>query len=268
MPLNSPMDTSSVSSEGESEPVLTPQSSMTLSPRMSGPPLHPRPEDIPVPSIESPTIALPEPSGEGIPRTSSFSDPYHSTLDQFRQVNLSPFGDSSPIRQSGEENGSFTYRSLHNTTPEPTFHAQQTTRANHFTGSDSRVSPGNVTGLGALQSGSNNGSTNILSHVTNFGASSVPVQPPNLVSSSGLGVYDTNTETAPDKPYFDKEFQVALRKGKVVARRVADILSTCDLAKDRESHVFSMIQTANELYKFDAPSVCTIGIVGDSGVGM
>jgi hypothetical protein len=83
-----------------------------------------------------------------------------------------------------------------------------------------------------------------------------------------LGKYNTNDETPPNEPYFNVEFQNALQKGKSVARRIADTLSTCELAQDRDSQVFSMIETANELRQFDAPSVCTIGIVGDSGVGM
>jgi hypothetical protein len=74
-------------------------------------------------------------------------------------------------------------------------------------------------------------------------------------------------EIPPNEPYFNEQFQKALQKGKQIAGRIKDTLQACELAEDPESHVYGMIQTAAELHSFDSPAVCTIGIVGDSGVG-
>jgi hypothetical protein len=81
------------------------------------------------------------------------------------------------------------------------------------------------------------------------------------------GRYNVKDERPPNEPYFTEQFQRALQNGKYIAGRIKYTLQACELAEDRESHVFEMIQTATELHNFDAPAVCTIGIMGDSGVG-
>jgi hypothetical protein len=81
------------------------------------------------------------------------------------------------------------------------------------------------------------------------------------------GRYNVKDERPPNEPYFTEQFQRALQNGKYIAGRIKDTLQACKLAEDGESHVFEMIQTATELRNFDAPAVCTIGIMGDSGVG-
>jgi hypothetical protein len=227
-----------------------------------------RVEDVPVPSVESPGIAVFELPDAAATNSASYST-YDNIIDTLKQVNLSPPEDDSRIFRfgHGEASSTFTFRNLHNTTPEPSTHAAQITRAANA--SVPELDSGNISLLLSTSTGPTSSSSNMPLHpTTKLRASSAPAQPPAINQSSKLGRYNTNDEKPPNEPYFDEEFQKALQKAKSVAGRIANILDTCELARDRDSHVFSMIQTANRLRQFDAPSVCTIGIVGDSGVGM
>ena len=264
--------TDSPSVESASNPVFTPESSTRVSPTMLASLPISRSEDVPIPSIESPASGLFELPDVTTPRMLSSSNTYDNVLDTLKQVNLSPPSNASQIYRFGQDeaSSSFTFRNLHNTTPEPSSRPWQATGINNVGGSGSE--PGNITliaGQGPLQSSAQQTSRNIISpQVTKVRASSAPAQPAVVNQSSKPGKYNINDETPPDEPYFNAEFQKALQNGKFVARRIGSILGTCELAQDRDSQVFNMIQTANELRQFDAPSVCTIGIVGDSGVGM
>ena len=254
-------------------PVFTPQSSRRFSPTLPVSTTDSQPEDVPIPSIESPTPGMFELPDVTTPRILASSNTYDNVLDTLKQVNLSAPDNVSRIYRFGQEQGSsiFSFRDLHNTTPEPSSRPRpgQATGTNNVSrsGSDS----GNIAlgaSVGAAQSSTLPVSVNVASPpVTKLRASSAPVQPP-VPNESKPGKYNTNDETPPDEPYFHEDFQKALQKGKLVAQRIANVLGTCELAQDRDSQVFSMIQSANELRQFDAPSVCTIGIVGDSGVGM
>ena len=255
--------------------LFTPQSSTTFSLKMlaSSPGLAP---DVPIPSIESPTTSLFELPDTSIPGIRTSFNDYENVLDTLKEVNLRTPNNGSGHFQFGQEKelSPFTFRSLHNTTPEPTALVAQASEPNLFSG------PGSGPGLssrhnkfanisGTKQPAAVHTSANIVNPLaTKLRASSAPAQPTVANQALKQAGYDTKNEIAPDKPYFDKDFQDALLKGKSVARQVGNVLDTCELARDRESQVFSMIQTANELSNFDAPSVCRIGIVGDSGAGM
>ncbi|KAL2063117.1 hypothetical protein VTL71DRAFT_6189 [Oculimacula yallundae] len=140
----------------------------------------------------------------------------------------------------------FTFRSLHNTTPEPESRPIAWSRltispqARHESASDTS---------------------------THSRAVSAPPQPATVIAPTSARPYDINNELVPDAPYFNADFQRGLRQAKAIAQRIANILGTCELAEDHDSHIHSMLQTANSLRNFVAPSICRIGIVGDSGVG-
>jgi hypothetical protein len=216
---------------------------------------------------------LSELSGVGVPRMRAFSNSYDSVVDSFKEVNLNPLDNSSRTYEFGQglDSSTFTFRSLHNTTPEPSIRTESSARSYYVFGSGSRLSPGDslpVVGASVTQKTTAQSPATISSqYVNTFRASSAPVQQPDLSATTKPAKYNINDEIPPDEPYFNEEFQKALRTGKCVAQRIASVLGSCDLAQDRDSQVFGMIQTANELRQFDAPSVCTIGIVGDSGVG-
>jgi hypothetical protein len=265
-------DSPSVESTSTSETIFTPQSSTKFSTMM---PVSPdsQAKDVPVPSIESSTSGLSELPDVTTPRMRIFSDTYDNVVDTLKQVNLSPpLNSSRGLFRKDNESSTSTFRSLHNTTPEPSTLPRQDTEMYYFGGSGKGPASGGVTstaGQGGGQSLAPNTPGNVISPpVIKLRSSSAPAQPPVLKQSSKLGKYNINDETPPNEPYFNEEFQRALQKGKSVAQRIANILDTCELAQVRDSQVFNMIQTANEFRKFDAPSVCTIGIVGDSGVGM
>jgi hypothetical protein len=259
-------------------PMSTPQSSTTFSPKMlaSLPCLRP---NIPVPSIEPPDFGLFELPDISNPRMPfSFND-YENVLDTLKEVNLNPPNNRFRRFQFGQEKelSPFTFRNLHNATPEPTALVEQGAVSNLSSSSGS--GSGSGSGLGSEQSmfvsspgdkqpSTVHASANVVTpRAIRLRASSAPVQ---LLASNQPpkpARYDTKDEISPDEPYFNKDFQRALQAGKSVAQKIGSVLATCELARDSESQVFSMVQTANELSQFDAPSVCKIGIVGDSGVG-
>lgn len=219
----------------------------------------PSPDD-PIPSIESSTPGLNPYSDEKI--FNGFED-----LSLDRQS--SEFGNS----QFGPSNGlkPFTFRFLHNTTPEPTVHARQTPALNLSSKYRSRrgkvLSQNKYTGISGAPSLLHASANTGIPQSTIIRASSAPVVPPPPDTAPKPTRYDIKNEIPPKKPYFDKDFQKALVAGKSVAQKLGEMLGSCELAKDRESQVSSLFQTANELSKFDAPSLCKIAIVGDSGVG-
>jgi len=244
----------SVVAEDIGEPALASQSSTASSPRSF-------PEDNPIPTIENSPPHILELSDVMTPLGFTYPDAYESALDTTKEVvnfrNPYNFGHET-------QPSAFTFRSLHNTTPEPSARTSSITSP--------KIPGGLNLDLTGLLAG--------LAHVppslpvacgptfaTKLRASSKPAQPLGADTLSKLDIYNANDEAPPDEPYFNPEFQSALHNGKLVAQRIASEFEKCELARDHESHVSSIILAANELRKFDAPSVCTIGIVGDSGVG-
>ncbi|KAH6696399.1 hypothetical protein BKA61DRAFT_683102 [Leptodontidium sp. MPI-SDFR-AT-0119] len=259
--------------ESTDDPVFTPRSSTTFSPKIptSLPDLKP---NVPIPSIEPPTPGLFELPDASNPRTLASFSTYENFLDTFKEVNLSPANNGSQLFRFGQEKelSPFTFRSIHNTTPEPAVRVVQATTQNLISRSGSGPGPGlehsrYVSSSAAELPSVDQTSVNVVTpQATKCRASSAPVQPPVCDRLPRPARYDTKDETPPeDEPYFNKDFQRALRAGKSIAQQIGSVLGICELARDRESQVFSMIQTANELSQFDAPSMCKIGIVGDSG---
>jgi len=245
----------SASEESIDVPMFASQSSTIFSPKLLEPLPSPRP-DIPMPSIEVP--ATPEPKQ----RTSS--NDY-----EILPKTLSEMAFGSPPFQFGQKKDVFSFRGVYNTTPEPTARAEQTAAPNIF-GSSNLGSKYNrfVSSPSASRLSFVHTSAKVVTpQVINFQTSSNSVQPFVTNQPPKPTEYNTKDETPPDEPYFNKDFQCALQAGKSIAKQIGGVLGTCELARDQESQVFSMNQMANKLSQFDAASVCTIGIVGDSGAG-
>lgn len=239
--------------EGMPMPVFTQQSSIKPSPMISALSPRCRPQDITIPSIQHPKECVGEVDAT-TPRSLPPSDLYHGMIDAFKGASLDLPRNDLKTYQIGQnthssESSPFTFRKMHNATPDD--RNKNFKEASDASGSEScRRKLSLSSGLGFVPPQS---SSNSESPTATKPTMSVPL---------------AKDETTPDEPYFNEDFQTALRNGKNVATRIASILKTCDLASDSDSQVFNMIQTAHELEKFDAPSVCTIGIVGDSGAGM
>jgi hypothetical protein len=256
----------SPSGETIDAPMFTPQSSTAVSPKMSVS-LPAFGQDIPIQSVESPATG----SYMSSPRIRTSSNDYDTVLGGLKDVKLKPSKQDSQLFHFGQQQdlSPFTFRSLHNTTPEPTAGADQATASNLISG------PGSRSGLGLERSrfvaqqpsAIHVSATTVKPQLTKLRASSAPVQPLAPEQPPKPARYDIKDEIPPHEPYFGKDFQRVLQAGKSVAQQIETVLGSCELATDRESQVFNMIQAAKELSKFDAPSVCTIGIVGDSGVG-
>jgi len=153
-----------------------------------------------------------------------------------------------------------TYRGLYNTTPEPRAIAE-------LRGSGGPVEPDNSRSRNSIRA-LENAQSSAIHPSLHLRSSSAPAEAtPAGAPVAATGTYDVNNEVAPNAPYFHADFQRGLRQAKAVAERISSILGTCELARDRDSQIHTMIETANELRNFTAPSLCKIGIVGDSGVG-
>jgi len=152
---------------------------------------------------------------------------------------------------------------MHNATPEPSQTAEQRTYRSGAAELPDDLSMQQL--AKKLASGNLNGTSSSMS--SNSGTSHLMPGSNTTRERTARGRYDVKDEKPPNEPYFNEQFQKALQKGKQIAGRIRDTLQACELAEDRESHMYSIIETATELHRFDAPAVCTIGIVGDSGVG-
>jgi hypothetical protein len=226
----------------------------------------PRSRDFPIPSIEL-TDTLPVGwQDEATTKSLQGPAPHFGTIDTPNDVNRNSPEHDTDIFCFGEsrEASPFTFHKMHNATPEP---SQST---DHFA-DKSEAGVGLLDDSEIQQMAKTLASSNIkdasISMSDYLGVS-------NLMSGSSTtrkrvvhGRYNVKDERPPNEPYFTEQFQRALQNGKYIAGRIKGTLQACELAEDRESYVFEMIQTATELHNFDAPAVCTIGIMGDSGVG-
>jgi hypothetical protein len=244
---------------------FTPQVSMTSSfaTQTSLPSIQS--ENVPIPSTESPASSPLGSQDVATPRTLPVPIPYYGGPDTFKEVNRSPPDREHYAFHFGEsrEASPFTFRKMHNATPEPP-----------------RMTDHSTSGFGPVELSGGPISKNSTQMPTSgsFKATSTSTLGPSVeleqvpgsrhvLQGSNLSKYDVKDERPPNEPYFNEHFQKALQKGKYIAGNIKKTLQTCELADDRDSHVYRMIQTADELHNFDAPTVCTIGIVGDSGVG-
>jgi hypothetical protein len=222
-------------------------------------------KDSPVPSIELPG-SLPAGSQNGAaPRTLPVPGPDLGSPDTLKEANRSPPEHENTTFRFGErsEPSPFTFRKMHNATPEPSQTAEQRT---YRSGAAELPDDSSIQQLAKkLASSDLNGTSASMS--SNSGTSHLMPGSSTARERTAHSRYDVKDERPPNEPYFNEQFQKALQKGKQIAGRIRDTLQACELAEDRESHVYSMIETATELHSFDAPAVCTIGIVGDSGVG-
>jgi hypothetical protein len=79
--------------------------------------------------------------------------------------------------------------------------------------------------------------------------------------------YDPKDEAAPRTLYFSRNFQDAIKSGRDICGRIAQTLQSCELAQDNQSQMHGLLQIARRLENFRSPVTVTIGVVGDSGAG-
>lgn len=94
---------------------------------------------------------------------------------------------------------------------------------------------------------------------------------PSTSGSNSANPQNSRSKSAEDRPvehpYFKPEFQEALETGKIIAGKLHRELQKVEIARIEDEHIPRLIKQAIELNTFNSPNVCTIGIVGDSGVG-
>lgn len=192
-------------------------------------------------------------SGSSLPPSkTTVSTRLSSTLSWDSSSRPPPQSTCSGVSSTKGYQGSFTFRSLYNATPESTpglsdRSSQPLTGANkeYFSG-QSRQSEACVQGL------------------------SNRLQRLDIDACSGSGdkvFYDVKDEVPPSEPYFDPAFQKALKNGLQLAGKVGACLQQCDLAQKVDSDLHKLFKTARELESFESPATRIIGIVGDSATG-
>jgi hypothetical protein len=178
----------------------------------------------------------------------------------------SPF-DNSPRQVSSP----YTFAKLYNASPSPERSREGLATSPH--GTQGLLSELNH-GISSLNMNSVNDNASSLYQTAKtffqnsrqMGGSSSSSERANHQTTAPQG-YNIRNERPPSEPYFNPKFQEALRTGKVVSELIENTLRQCELAHDTSSQVYQLIRAAEELRKFEAPAVCKIGIVGDSGAG-
>ncbi|KAI9698042.1 MAG: hypothetical protein M1836_004395 [Candelina mexicana] len=205
--------------------------------------------DYPIPSIESlrpespPTSLLDGLTLEA--RNTTLSPPAHSIQDSgFRDSRRRPSYKPGKDRE-GSPN---TYRKLYNSTPEPPSQQAEASARPIESANPQPQAQGYDPSVGPIARK----------------PSVIDLLPPKPKKAT----YEVKDEVPPyDEPYFDPDFQKAIRHGKNLAGSIESVLLTCDLAKDKDSQIHGLMKNAKQLKQFVAPAVCTIGVVGDSGAG-
>jgi hypothetical protein len=222
-------------------------------------------KDTPIPSIEVQEGSSHKSQDGEVPKFLASRIPYGTGSGILEEDKTGPPVQRLAAFRFGEskESSPFTFRKMHNATPEPPRIIDHSTFKLGHTASPidpaikqqgEKSTSGGLKASSAAMSGHSDASSLI---------------PGSNVTQERIhhNRYDVKDERPPDEPYFDKQFQKALQKGKQIASKIKATLQECELAQDPESQIYGMIQTASELQNFDAPTVCTIGIVGDSGAG-
>jgi len=247
-----------------STPFLTPTTSAGFSFTRQTSGDSPQSRDLLIPSIESPLKSPTELHGGASPKSAPPRTSYHGSFDTLKEANRnSPEQGSSTFRfGENREASPFTFRKMHNATPEPPRNKVESIYTHGVEELPSDPTVGHLT-----KDLANTAIRDSTLSMPDLSALELTTGSRVIRTGTGFGRYDVKDEIPPHEPYFDEQFQNALQRGKGIAASIADALEACELAKDLESQVHKMIQIANDLSIFDAPTVCTIGIVGDSGVG-
>ena len=87
-------------------------------------------------------------------------------------------------------------------------------------------------------------------------------------SSVNPAPYDVREEAPPQDRFHEPEFQQAFTHAKVLMAQLAGVLGSSALHLEPDSTMRSLRERANELAHFRCPPTRTVGLVGDSGVGM
>lgn len=192
-------------------------------------------------SAEHPPFAS-DPVVDGI--TSQLDIKFAEDLHHRKELrSLSPY----PSWTSTTEASSITASSLYNATPRP--------------------SPSPEASLDAEVIGMNSGDYDGLSeHMSPTKTSDLP-SIGRLILDKDDDPYDIREEPLPDEPYFDHNFQLALKSATDLAGKIRETLGRCTLAENLASDLSRLLATARKLEHHDSPESRTIGIIGDSASG-
>ncbi len=80
--------------------------------------------------------------------------------------------------------------------------------------------------------------------------------------------HDVADEEPPHAPFHEPEFQQAFADAKKLVGDLASVLASSSLHREADSRIRALYQQAIDLSHFQSPIARTVGLVGDSGVGM
>ena len=88
----------------------------------------------------------------------------------------------------------------------------------------------------------------------------------NEASNNGTPYRVEYDEALPNEPYFDQDFQRALKAAVQLTKTVSNELRQCQ--PPQNSNLFKLLRGADELQDFAPKTRRTIGLIGDSAAGM
>lgn len=234
----------------------------------------------------------------GVPRSDPVAIPAMKVNGPTVTEYLSPkpfvFGQNPQSNQLPAENTLFTFRSLHNASPQPPMMFAKPLKlagpssAAQPSETNSLQAPGNhktdeiQQKLGSLNSSENlvRGIPKILNNAESLGPVEHKVEPdlqpqphstvPPIVPTNAKDLtrapYDTKDEPAPTAPFYTTAFQSALKDGVGIAREAGEALvAVCAL--DDSPTLQRLKSMAEDLSKYRNSETKTIAVLGDSGEG-
>jgi hypothetical protein len=227
----------------------------------------------------------------GVPKSDPVAIPVTKVDDTVVTEHLSPmpflFGQSPQTNQLHTENTLFTFRSLHNASPQPPMmfakplKLRRSSSANSLFGTSSAQAPGNHKAdevqhkLDSLNSSENlvRVTPKIRDNASSLGPVEHKVEPDLQPPSHATDIndrtrvpYDIKDEPAPTAPFYTTAFQSALKDGARIAREAAEALvPVCAL--DDSPTLQRLKNMAEDLSKYRSSEAKTIAVLGDSGEG-
>jgi hypothetical protein len=79
---------------------------------------------------------------------------------------------------------------------------------------------------------------------------------------------DIRDETLPSAPIYNNRLQDGLKAIKRHLASLAGVMRLSEMAHDQSTRLYTLYKRTEKMSRFQYPVTCTVGFIGDSGVGM